>query len=80
MPIYIYIALVTILSCCCNIVCYYACCQQTVSILQIEPDWAYFYLNNIEFVLLLGFFHFFFLELAVASSGGWSMQGGICWT
>ena len=31
-----------------------------------------------EFVLLLNFIHLFVLDLAIASSGGWSMQGGIC--
>ena len=44
---------------------------------QIRPNFS---LKNIEFVLLLSFIHFFFFELAVASSGGWTMQGGICWT
>ena len=39
-----------------------------------------FYLKNIEFILFLNFIHLFVSDLAVAFSGGWSMQGAICWT
>ena len=39
-----------VLFCCCNVVSYYACCQQVAIILRIGPDWAYFYLKNIEIV------------------------------
>ena len=33
---------------------------------------------SIGFILLLNFIHLFVFYLAVASSGGCSMQGGIC--
>ena len=58
--IYIYIALVIFLFCYCNIVYYYAYHQQVAIILQIGPDWAYFYLKTIEFVLLLNLFIYSF--------------------
>ena len=44
------------------------------------PDYVYIYLLKIEFILLLSFIHSYILDLAVVSSGGWSMQGGIYWT
>ena len=48
--------------------------------LWIEPDWAHSCFTNIAFVLLLNWIHSFVLELAVASSGVWCVQGGINWT
>ena len=81
MPIYICIYCSgDVLFCCYNVVGYYACRQQVAIILQIEPVWAYFYLKIIETVLLLNFIHLFLLELAVADSWVWNMQGRICWT
>ena len=44
-----------------------------------EPDKAYYYLGTIEFILLWNCIHLFVLELAIASSAAWSMQGGIYW-
>ena len=38
--------------------------------LMNRPDWAYFYLTNITFILFLNWIHFFVLGLADASSGG----------
>ena len=52
-------------------------CQQVAISLQIGPDWAYFYLTNIEFILLLNCIHSFVLEFAVVSSGVWSIKIGI---
>ena len=51
---------------------------------QLSYEWdqigPFFCLKSIEFISLLIFIHSFILELAVASSGVWSMQGWICWT
>ena len=51
-----------------------------VIILHIGLDWDYFYLKNIENTEQLIFTHLFILDLAVASSAVWSIQGGIFWT
>ena len=46
----------------------------------MEPDWAHFYLTNIGFFFYLSQIYLFTLELAVASSRVWCMQGGKSWT
>ena len=63
---------------CFTVVRFYVIMLVAIS-LWIRPDWAYFYLTNTEFILLLNCIHSFVLEFAVTSSRVWSMQGGIYW-
>ena len=65
--LFYYLAPVTF-SYCCDIVCCYVCWQHAAIALQIEPDWAYFYLTNTAFILLLNWIHLFVLKLVDASS------------
>ena len=57
----------TFLACCYDVVCCYICCQQAAIALQMKPDWAYFYLISIAFILVLNWIHSFVLELPIAS-------------
>ena len=65
-----FFASVTYSSCCCNIVCCYVCLQQAAIALQVELDWAFFYLTNIAFILLLNYIYSFVLRLVDVKSRG----------